>query len=230
MTSARSVAGAVLIPTSSQTVGPFVEIGCTYLATDRVAGPTLDTVDVTVRGRVLDGDGEPVPDYMLEIWQTTGKALDGQRSFRRFATQDDDQGRFATQDDDQGRFATQDDDQGRFATQDDHPGVITSGVAFGRVMPLADGSFAVHTAYAPEHADNSAPHLAMLVFMRGLLKPLYTRMYFPDDVRNDADSVLALVPPDRRATLVARRDWLSDGSLEWNIVLQGANETVFFEW
>ena len=210
MTSARSVAGAVLIPTSSQTVGPFVEIGCTYLATDRVAGPTLDTVDVTVRGRVLDGDGEPVPDYMLEIWQTTGKALDGQRSFRRFATQDD--------------------DQGRFATQDDHPGVITSGVAFGRVMPLADGSFAVHTAYAPEHADNSAPHLAMLVFMRGLLKPLYTRMYFPDDVRNDADSVLALAPPDRRATLVARRDSLSDGSLEWNIVLQGANETVFFEW
>ena len=210
MTSARSVAGAVLIPTSSQTVGPFVEIGCTYLATDRVAGPTLGTVDVTVRGRVLDGDGEPVPDYMLEIWQTTGKALDGQRSFRRFATQDD--------------------DQGRFATQDDHPGVITSGVAFGRVMPLADGSFAFRTAYAPEHADNSAPHLAMLVFMRGLLKPLYTRMYFPDDVRNDADSVLALVPPDRRATLVARRDWLSDGSLEWNIVLQGANETVFFEW
>ena len=200
MTSARSVAGAVLIPTSSQTVGPFVEIGCTYLATDRVAGPTLGTVDVTVHGRVLDGDREPVPDYMLEIWQTTGKALDGQRSFRRFAT------------------------------QDDHPGVITSGVAFGRVMPLADGSFAVHTAYAPEHADNSAPHLAMLVFMRGLLKPLYTRMYFPDDVRNDADSVLALVPPDRRATLVARRDSLSDGSLEWNIVLQGANETVFFEW
>jgi len=220
MTSARSVAGGVLIPTSSQTVGPFVEIGCTYLATDRVAGPTLGTVDVTVRGRVLDGDGEPVPDYMLEIWQTTGKALDGQRSFRRFATQDDDQG----------RFATQDDDQGRFATQDDHPGVITSGVAFGRVMPLADGSFAFRTAYAPEHADNSAPHLAMLVFMRGLLKPLYTRMYFPDDVRNDADSVLVLVPPDRRATLVARRDSLSDGSLEWNIVLQGANETVFFEW
>ena len=200
MTSARSVAGAVLIPTSSQTVGPFVEIGCTYLATDRVAGPTLGTVDVTVRGRVLDGDGEPVPDYMLEIWQTTGKALDGQRSFRRFAT------------------------------QDDHPGVITSGVAFGRVMPLADGSFAFRTAYAPEHADNSAPHLAMLVFMRGLLKPLYTRMYFPDDVRNDADSVLALAPPDRRATLVARRDSLIDGSLEWNIVLQGANETVFFEW
>ena len=100
MTSASSVVDPVLIPTSSQTVGPFVEIGCTYLATDRVAGPMPGMFDVTVRGRVLDGDGEPVPDYMLEIWQTTGKALDGQRSFRRFATQDDEQGRFATQDDD----------------------------------------------------------------------------------------------------------------------------------
>ena len=220
MTSASSVVDAVLIPTSSQTVGPFVEIGCTYLATDRVAGPMPGMFDVTVRGRVLDGDGEPVPDYMLEIWQTTGKALDGQRSFRRFATQDDEQG----------RFATQDDEQGRFATQDDHPGVITSGVAFGRVMPLADGSFAFHTAYAPQHAEKSAPHLAMLVFMRGLLKPLHTRMYFPDDARNDADPVLALVPPDRRATLVAQRDSSSDDSLEWNIVLQGADETVFFEW
>ena len=210
MTSASSVADAALIPTSSQTVGPFVEIGCTYLATDRVAGPMPGMFDVTVRGRVLDGDGEPVPDYMLEIWQTTGKALDGQRSFRRFATQDD--------------------EQGRFATQDDRPGVIATGVAFARVMPLADGSFAFHTAYAAQHAEKSAPHLAMLVFMRGLLKPLYTRMYFPDDARNDADPVLALVPPDRRATLVAQRDSSSDDSLEWNIVLQGADETVFFEW
>ena len=116
MTSARSIAGAVLIPTSSQTVGPFVEIGCTYLATDRVAGPTLGTVDVTVRGRVLDGDGEPVPDYMLEIWQTTGKALDGQRSFRRFATQDDPPERFATQDDPPERFVTQDDYGARCAS------------------------------------------------------------------------------------------------------------------
>ena len=48
--------------------------------------------------------------------------------------------------------------------------------------------------------------------------------------RNDTDPVLALVPLDRRATLVAKRDSLSDGSLEWNIVLQGADETVFFEW
>jgi hypothetical protein len=38
---------------------------------------------------------------------TAVKALDGERSFRRFATQDDHQGR-ATQDDHQGR-ATQDD-------------------------------------------------------------------------------------------------------------------------
>ena len=203
MTSAISVTGAALIPTSSQTVGPFVEIGCKYLGTDRVAAPGPGMLDVTVRGRVLDGDGEQVPDYMLEIWQsvipTAGKALDGQRSFRRFAT------------------------------QDDHPGRRATAVAFARVMPLADGSFAFHTAYDPSHG---AAHLAMLVFMRGLLKPLHTRIYFPGDARNDTDPVLALVPPDRRATLVANRDSRVDGSheFEWNIVLQGANETVFFEW
>ena len=72
----------------------------------------------------------------------------------------------------------------------------------------------------------------MLVFMRGLLKPVLTRMYFPDDPRNAADPVLALVPADRRATLVATAVSVRDAllELEWNIVLQGADETVFFEW
>jgi protocatechuate 3,4-dioxygenase, alpha subunit len=180
MTTASSVADARLVPTSSQTVGPFVEIGCKYLETDRVAAPKPGTLDVAVRGRVLDGDGELVPDYMLEIWQTMASAP----------------------------------------------------AAFARVMPLADGSFAFHTAYTRSHGGDSAPHLAMLVFMRGLLKPLHTRMYFPDDARNGTDPALTLVPPDRRATLVAVRESQAAASLalEWNIVLQGTDETVFFEW
>jgi protocatechuate 3,4-dioxygenase alpha subunit len=230
MTSASSVVDAVLIPTSSQTVGPFVEIGCTYLATDRVAGPMPGMFDVTVRGRVLDGDGEPVPDYMLEIWQTTGKALDGQRSFRRFATQDDDQGRFATQDDDQGRFATQDDDQGRFATQDDHPGVITSGVAFGRVMPLGRRLIRLpHGIRSGARRQLRAASRDARFHARTPQAAIYPDV-FPGRRAQRRRFRSGARPPDRRATLVARRDSLSDGSLEWNIVLQGANETVFFEW
>jgi protocatechuate 3,4-dioxygenase alpha subunit len=64
--------------------------------------------------------------------------------------------------------------------------------------------------------------------MRGLLKQLQTRVYFPDDPANADDPVLNLVPSERRATLIARKH--GDGVLEWNVVLQGKNETVFFDF
>jgi protocatechuate 3,4-dioxygenase alpha subunit len=71
-----------------------------------------------------------------------------------------------------------------------------------------------------------APHLAVGVFARGLLKRLATRMYFPDEeAANAADPVLALLPPERRATLVAVAE---DGCLRFDIRLQGPDETVFF--
>jgi protocatechuate 3,4-dioxygenase alpha subunit len=71
-----------------------------------------------------------------------------------------------------------------------------------------------------------APHLAVVVFMRGLLRQLVTRVYFPGDPANATDPVLQLVPVERRATLIARP--AADGTLEWDIHLQGADETVFF--
>jgi protocatechuate 3,4-dioxygenase alpha subunit len=64
--------------------------------------------------------------------------------------------------------------------------------------------------------------------MRGLLKQLSTRIYFPGEPANAQDPVLMLVPVARRATLVARH--MSKGALEWNIVLQGKDETVFFDF
>jgi protocatechuate 3,4-dioxygenase alpha subunit len=73
-----------------------------------------------------------------------------------------------------------------------------------------------------------APHLNVVIFMRGLLKQLMTRMYFPDDAANGSDPVLALVPAERRSTLIARKT--GDGALEWNVILQGRDETVFFDF
>jgi protocatechuate 3,4-dioxygenase alpha subunit len=64
--------------------------------------------------------------------------------------------------------------------------------------------------------------------MRGLLKHLQTRIYFPDDPANAEDPILALVPAERRSTMIARR--AAEGTLEWNAVLQGKNETVFFDF
>ena len=71
-----------------------------------------------------------------------------------------------------------------------------------------------------------APHIAVGVLGRGLLKRLVTRLYFSDSPQNESDPILDLVPVERRPTLIAHRDgevWRFD------IVLSGPNETVFFD-
>ena len=83
----------------------------------------------------------------------------------------------------------------------------------------------------PGPADTlQAPHLVVTVFMRGLLKHLITRLYFPDDPANADDPVLKLVPAERRSTLIARRSSTDKNSFEWNVILQGQEETVFFDY
>ncbi|MBV8031045.1 MAG: protocatechuate 3,4-dioxygenase subunit alpha [Betaproteobacteria bacterium] len=185
-----------LYATANQTVGPYLHIGLTWLNRSQIAGKGVPGERVAIQGRLLDGDGEPVNDGLIEIWQanaagryahpedTQKKALD--KGFRGF-------GRIPT--DSRGAF--------RFST-----------VKPGRV-PGPGGKV-------------QAPHLVVAVFMRGLLKHLATRIYFPDDPANREDALLKLVPPERRGTLIARRR--SRGTLEWNVVLQGKNETVFFDF
>jgi protocatechuate 3,4-dioxygenase alpha subunit len=103
---------------------------------------------------------------------------------------------------------------------------------FGRIPTDAKGGFRF-TTIKPGRVPGpqgkpQAPHLVVSVFMRGLLKHLATRMYFPDEPANRDDPLLKLVPAERRATLVARRK--ARGALEWNILLQGKGETVFFDF
>lgn len=74
-----------------------------------------------------------------------------------------------------------------------------------------------------------APHLNVAVYARGILLQLYTRIYFLGDPANDADAVLALVPPDRRQTLIAHPDPQQPGSWLFDIYLSGDQETVFFD-
>jgi NADPH:quinone reductase-like Zn-dependent oxidoreductase len=69
-------------------------------------------------------------------------------------------------------------------------------------------------------------HAVLELFARGLLKRLITRIYFPGEQLNAADSVLNTVAPEQRPTLVARNE---NGALRFDIVLQGENETVFFD-
>ena len=103
---------------------------------------------------------------------------------------------------------------------------------FGRVLTDAQGGFRL-TTIKPGTVDGpegkaQAPHITVVIFMRGLLKQLMTRVYFPDDVANAADAVLNLVPVARRSTLVAVK--AADGTLQWNVHLQGSKETVFFDY
>jgi protocatechuate 3,4-dioxygenase, alpha subunit len=114
--------------------------------------------------------------------------------------------------------------------QADRDGEYRNGFGWGRCGTDDAGRFAFLTVKpgAVPHPDGrlQAPHLSLLVFARGLLKPVLTRMYFPDEQEaNDVDPVLSAVGEAARATLVAE----SDGSaLGFDVRLQGDRQTTFF--
>jgi protocatechuate 3,4-dioxygenase, alpha subunit len=187
--------------TTSQTIGPFFEIGLHWLVQDNLAAEGVSGERVTIEGRVLDGDGLPVPDAFLEVWQANAH----------------------------GKYAHPEDSQPK--------PIDPKFMGYGRIPTNKEGIFRFTTIKpgpvpGPDGNGNKneqAPHLLVSVFMRGLLRRLVTRVYFPDEPLNAADYILSLVEPERRSTLIARRISGHRGALEWNVILQGSNETVFFD-
>ena len=191
--------------TPSQTVGPFFKYGLTpngeYAWNDAFSDNlvTADTIGERIRieGRVFDGDGQQVPDCMLEIWQA--------------------------------------DAQGRFNDPKDKRALPNASFrGFGRCGTDASGDYGFDTVKpgaAPDpDGKPQAPHILVVVFGRGMLMHLYTRIYFGGEAANAADPVLALVPADRRATLIATRQPGSGNAVyRFDIRLQGDGETVFFD-
>jgi len=106
-------------------------------------------------------------------------------------------------------------------------------LGYGRIPTDENGRFSFATvkpgAVPGPDGKPQAPHLVVSVFMRGLLRRLVTRIYFPDDPANAGDFVLNLVEPARRGTLIAKKAVGQSGALEWNVILQGDEETVFFD-
>jgi protocatechuate 3,4-dioxygenase alpha subunit len=191
--------------TPSQTVGPYFKYGLTpngeYAWNDAFTN-NLITSDVSgerirVEGTVFDGDGVPVRDCMLEIWQA--------------------------------------DAQGRFSDPQDKGALPnTSFKGFGRCGTDAKGGYVFDTikpGVVPDpDGKPQAPHILLAVFARGMLLHLYTRIYFDSEAANATDPVLALVPSDRRATLIAKRKaGAPNATYVLDIHLQGDNETVFFD-
>jgi protocatechuate 3,4-dioxygenase alpha subunit len=89
---------------------------------------------------------------------------------------------------------------------------------FGRSATDGEGRY-WFTTVEPGGAN---PYIAMLVFARGLLKPVATRVYLPESVADDA--MLRALEPERRKTLIAVRD---DQGYRFDVRLQGDEETVF---
>ena len=186
-----------LLTTPSQTVGPYLKIGFLPLVIDAIAPIGVPGERITIRGRMSDGDGKPINDGVLEIWQA--------------------------------------DAQGKYAHPEHGQKTIAANAfrGFGRILTDGGGAFRFTTIkpgpVAGPDGRQQAPHLVVTVFMRGMLRHLITRMYFPDEPLNDTDPVLQRVPVDRRGTLVATAG--SEKSiLEWHVVSQGSTETVFFDF
>lgn len=188
-----------VIPTGSQTVGPFFNFGLTTNAKLGVlANEGCEGERIRLEFRVVDGAGVPAPgDSMIEIWQA--------------------------------------DAQGRYAHARDPRSVEADPrfYGFGRLETSPDGVCVFETV-KPGRVPGpdgiwQAPHVNVLVFARGLLKHLYTRLYFAGDAANAEDAVLGLVPEGRRETLVAHPVAGQANTWRMEIRLQGDGETVFFD-
>ena len=181
------------VATSSQTVGPFFHFGLADNdALGCMAAPDAPGDHIELRVQVLDGEGAPVPDALIELYQA--------------------------------------DADGRYAQADaDTPGRFTG---FGRLPTGPDGRCAFTTikpGAVRSAAGNQAAHVNVCLLSRGLLRQIYTRIYFDGDPDLASDPLLALVPHDRRDTLLARPAPGEAGVWSFVIRLQGDGETVFFD-
>jgi protocatechuate 3,4-dioxygenase alpha subunit len=206
--------------TPSQTVGPFFHYGLPWKGGADLVGPSemgarpdlfaeehwllnLSSPSGTpagevieIAGRVLDAEGAPVVDAMIEIWQANAY----------------------------GRYHALDDDRA------DVP-IDPHFIGFGRAAVDAEGVYRFRTILpgrVPGPGNSlQAPHIALSVFGRGVIKRLATRLYFDGAAGNDEDPVLACIPAERRGTLIAQRH--GEGHWWLDLRLAGADETVFFD-
>jgi protocatechuate 3,4-dioxygenase, alpha subunit len=187
-----------MVPSPSQTLGPFFHFGLTDKHSIReIADAQAQGERVHLRCRVLDGDGVPVNDAMLEIWQANSE----------------------------GKYNHPDDRQQKGT----EPGFY----GFGRAATDEEGNCEFHTikpGRVPGPGNTlQAPHLNLAVFARGMLRQVYTRIYFLDDPANLEDAILGTVPEERRATLFAHPNSARSHGWDFAIHLQGEQETVFFD-
>ncbi|REE64847.1 protocatechuate 3,4-dioxygenase alpha subunit [Streptomyces sp. 3212.3] len=189
-----------VLPTPSHTVGPFYGYALPFPGGGEIAPPGRpDTI--TIQGYVLDGEGRPLPDALVELWGP----------------------------DPEGRPPTVDGAMRRDAATGGHLG--RNGVEFtgwGRIQTDANGHWYARTL-RPGARGRSAPYISVCVFARGLLTHLFTRIHLPDDeAALAADPLLSRLDEKRRDTLIAVAE--GNDTYRFDIRLQGEGETVFLEF
>jgi len=197
--------------TASQTAGPYVHIGLIPHQAgfdifqnnfgNVLAGAQTKGEHIIIEGRVLDGTGTPVRDALLEIWQANA--------------------------------------DGRYNHPADHQKTPVDPTFRGWGRTGADFNTGIYTfetvkpgVVPGRHTRTMAPHINFWIVARGINIGLHTRMYFSDETEANAkDPVLNLIEQDeRRATLIAKRNQRDGRTVyTFDIVLQGDNETVFFD-
>ena len=105
---------------------------------------------------------------------------------------------------------------------------------FGRCATDHQGAYRFETIRpgpVPDaQGEPQAPHIDVTVFARGMLAHLFTRIYFEDEEANRQDWLLQRVPEQRRGSLVASRVDDDPPTYRFDILLQGSDETVFFDF
>jgi protocatechuate 3,4-dioxygenase alpha subunit len=163
----------------SQTIGPFSHEAWRWAcAASESLGSSAGTI--TVSGFLLDGDGNPINDGMIESWSPA--STDTERAHAL-------------------------------------PG-------FRRVASGEDGGFSLTLSRSAAGAGE--PAALATIFARGLVLHQFTAVFLEDDPGLEQSEILRQVPAARRATLIARKTGAA--GYAWNIHMQGAQETVFFDY
>jgi protocatechuate 3,4-dioxygenase alpha subunit len=183
--------------TASQTVGPFFAFSLTAKPLGQMRQPHTAGEPVRLVIRLLDGEGAPIPDGMIELWQADAS----------------------------GKYAHPEDRQSRAAD--------ATFCGFGRMGTDQTGTCVFETirpGRVPGRRETrQAPHINVIVLGRGMLLPLFTRIYFAGDLANKEDAAMSMVPEDRRPSLFAQPDANRPGTWNFDIHLCGDRETVFFD-
>lgn len=188
--------------TPSQTVGPFFHFGLVFGGENILAGDGARGERIVITGRVLNGEKNPVPDALIEIWQSDAAGIYAHPADPRHADADPHFRGFGRSDTRHAGNAY------RFETV--KPGVVAGPNGEPQAPHLAIRIF----------SRGLLTHLSTRIY------------FADHAVENEADVTLCRIESERRKSLVAVRDASLPGTIavyRHDIILQGAGETVFFE-